>query len=672
MNLFTSNDPTNMEVRKEIFSISTEYDMMRENYFCKDNIDRSQWMENIYSKNPSVKKFREQVSPVDRAIEFGNLYLPEERIINQDGLFAIISQHFHTIGLLNSEQTLLSEWEGCLNYPTSLNKSQLTYLIQRGIQNSEKFWLLTTPGTMPNETEEKITKKVLNEFEKITGKENFSEPILEESEDINQCIFDQEGNIVKATVNQLIWICTTQNIYNSKYLTLAFCLVNSSFSKNSNIMFYKIRHRLRIALNMKTNIENSDLKLNSGDELSTIEGKPKSINIKSEKDLLMEEKNNINSNSKGMQNNTQLDLKPDIEKNLKSNSPITQAISSEFQDINEKQFKEQKMTLKFLSIWIDQSFFQISPSVISSILSFLHDEVPTKFSKKVIKIKSKIEKIIQYRKNQFSPIDCNDIENEIDYSVSSQQPPKVNLNSHRMPWSLDFELTDLPSTEFARQLTMFMSRSFYKIKGCELVYSSEDQIEQNQPNLNILITKSNNFFRWIQFYVLSKSEINERAAMMSYFIRVARKLYTMQNFYGCSLILSAFDNSFNFLKGTKALISKSDLNFIEEVKNQLVDFDSDSSTIQQFFRESSLKMPVIPVLYPYKSSIQSAIKGRLIENDKINVPVLIEIYKLVCEFEDFQKKRFNFYLIDQAQDLLEKCNSPKTLNELIDYAKQLE
>ena len=302
----------------------------------------------------------------------------------------------------------------------------------------------------------------------------------------------------------------------------------------------------------------------------------------------------------------------------------------------------------------------------------MNDELPTKFSKKVIKIKSKIEKIIQYRKNQFSPIDCNDIENEIDYSVSSQQPPKVNLNSHRMPWSLDFELTDLPSTEFARQLTMFMSRSFYKIKGCELVYSSEDQIEQNQPNLNILITKSNNFFRWIQFYVLSKSEINERAAMMSYFIRVARKLYTMQNFYGCSLILSAFDNSFNFLKGTKALISKSDLNFIEEVKNQLVDFDSDSSTIQQFFRESSLKMPVIPVLYPYKSSIQSAIKGRLIENDKINVPVLIEIYKLVCEFEDFQKKRFNFYLIDQAQDLLEKCNSPKTLNELIDYAKQLE
>ena len=85
MNLFTSNDPTNMEVRKEIFSISTEYDIMRENYFCKDNIDRSQWMENIYSKNPSVKKFREQVSPVDRAIEFGNLYLPEERIINQDG-----------------------------------------------------------------------------------------------------------------------------------------------------------------------------------------------------------------------------------------------------------------------------------------------------------------------------------------------------------------------------------------------------------------------------------------------------------------------------------------------------------------------------------------------------------------------------------------------------------
>ena len=69
--------------------------------------------------------------------------------------------------------------------------------------------------------------------------------------------------------------------------------------------------------------------------------------------------------------------------------------------------------------------------------------------------------------------------------------------------------------------------------------------------------------------------------------------------------------------------AKNDLIFIEEAKNQIVNFSTDSSVIRQFFNESLSKTPTIPVIFPYKSSIQSAIKGRLIEDDKIKIPVFI-------------------------------------------------
>lgn len=657
-NLTTLNDSFHEEISKKPFHVSNEYDTMRENFFCKDDIDRSQWIEKLFSNYPDIKEFRQKIMPVDRAIEFGNLYLPEERLINQETIFSLISQHFRTLGLINSQQSLHQEWDGIFDFPISLNQSQLEFLIQRGIQNSENFWTLITPGSMSKNDNE--DEKVIEEFEKIIGKEISSEFSIKDSSpfnldkpgDPNELIFDKDDQLIKATINQIIWLYTTNNKFKFKQLMEATCLLSSSLIKDTRIMFLKIRERFKIAIESETILPNFQIKYDSQID------KPNPVR---DFDIITEEELSNLQITDSIKSETTAEVNEKTKDEEKENQLTPQT------KFTENQYNQIKKTLNLLSIWLDQCGPQIPQPVFSSVISFIHNEVPIDFSKQIEKIQLLISRIINQRNqlNESNSDDANDF-------TQTQPPPKVELDYHHMPWSPNFELINLPPIEFARQLTIFISKYFNQINRCELVYSNDDEIEENQPNLTNLINKGNNFFRWIQFYVLSKSEISERSSMINYFIKVAKKLFEIQNYYGCSLILNTFDNAFASLKATKALIAKNDLIFIEEAKNQIVNFSTDSSVIRQFFNESLSKTPTIPVIFPYKSSIQSAIKGRLFEDDKIKIPVLLEIFKLVCEFEEFQKKKYNFYVIDQAQELLDKCNSPKTLNELIDYAKKVE
>ena len=102
------------------------------------------------------------------------------------------------------------------------------------------------------------------EFEKIIGKEATSEilikdgsPIgLEEPGDTNKLILDNDYQLSKATINQIFWIYTTDNQFDSKQIVKATCLLSSYLAKDPKIMFTKIRERFRIALKSETILHN--------------------------------------------------------------------------------------------------------------------------------------------------------------------------------------------------------------------------------------------------------------------------------------------------------------------------------------------------------------------------------------------------------------------------------
>ncbi|OHS99448.1 RasGEF domain containing protein [Tritrichomonas foetus] len=551
--------------------------MIRENYFSRVVVDRSQWMAQLLSSRPDIKEFRERVLPVDRAIEFGRLYLPDDRLLDQNNLLSLISQHLRTLGLVESQSSLHGEWDGPFVIPASFNRSQLTFLVQRGIQHAERFWNLTMPGTMPDDPNQ---KQLLEEISRVIG----GAPIMiddviplntEKPEDSNNLTIDEEGRLTHATLNQLIWICTTNSKYKSDDLITAVCLTYSSFTK-ATVMFSKLRERYRLAMN---------------------------------------------------------ECDPETRR------------------------EQVKLTLNFLTTWMNQSGKQMDRVVLSAIRSFLENEVPKQFSAELLKMNES---------------------NEIVDTVDDTKAPKVELDPHHMPWTSDFVLTSLPPVEFARQLTIWTSKYFFNIKRSEFLDGSWEDIRlmHRSPNIVKLNQKMDEFSQWIQYTLISISDLNERAACMTYFIKVAKKLYKIQNYFNCLWILSAFQsNSIFKLKSTFKMIDRRKSAFLTTANHNIFTFDNVNTCIQ--FCDDALKSekPVIPVLPFYLGKLTSFMKGHtnmIVVKDKINITMSMKIFKEIQGIEAFQKRKYCFYPIDQAQELIENCYSPESQEELEAHSRELE
>ena len=162
LSLIDEQKEENKIIKNSVLPISTEYDMIREKYFIKDGQDRSQWYARFLKENKEAKGFIERVDPVSRASSFARLYLPQNRMISQSLLLSLISQHFRTLGLIDSQSSLHEEWSEPLEAPPYLLRSQLNLIVQRGINNAEKFWEYSLPSAANHENASEILDKEIS------------------------------------------------------------------------------------------------------------------------------------------------------------------------------------------------------------------------------------------------------------------------------------------------------------------------------------------------------------------------------------------------------------------------------------------------------------------------------------------------------------------------------
>lgn len=229
---------------KEPLPISSEYDSIKEKFYSKVKMDRSDWLQRSLTENPEIEEYMERALPVARAAKFARLYLPNSRFISQKMLLSLISQHLRTLGLIETQASLLSEFEIDLDIPAYTKKSQLTFLIQRGILNAEKFWELTqgfshlSPEERKNLLDEEISKTI--------GGAPKIDDIETDEKDSLPPVFDTNGKLRAATLTQLINLLTT-NKEGEDYSDVesAFLLTYKSVV-SSQQLFSKIRERFRI------------------------------------------------------------------------------------------------------------------------------------------------------------------------------------------------------------------------------------------------------------------------------------------------------------------------------------------------------------------------------------------------------------------------------------------
>ena len=244
------NDGKNEKAKKQAMPISTEYDMLHDKYFIHDDVDRSHWYQKFLKENKEAKDFIERVDPIARATSFARLYLPPNRIASQNLVLSLISQHFRTLGLIESQTSLHEEWSEPLETPPYLLRSQLSLIIQRGISNAERFWEYSLPSPANYNNAGEILDK---EISRTIGGTPFvpedTTPLSkEEKGDKRFIVYDNNGEIVAASLNQLFWVMTSDTKNHERDLMQAVCLTYKSFT-TSKIFFTKIRERFKIAFN---------------------------------------------------------------------------------------------------------------------------------------------------------------------------------------------------------------------------------------------------------------------------------------------------------------------------------------------------------------------------------------------------------------------------------------
>lgn len=154
----------------------------------------------------------------------------------------------------------------------------------------------------------------------------------------------------------------------------------------------------------------------------------------------------------------------------------------------------------------------------------------------------------------------------------------------------------LDSSELAEHLTFLEYKSFCKILFQDYHSFVMHGCTVDNPILERFITLFNSVSQWIQLMVLSKPTAQQRATVISHFIRVAQKLLQLQNFNTLMAVVGGLSNSsISRLKDTQAHIS-AETNKIFNSLIELVTSCGNYSHYRKRFSEcSGFRFPILGV-----------------------------------------------------------------------------
>ena len=238
------------KVPRRPIPISAEYDHLRRTRFSSIETDRSRWREMAETADPDIRKLRECVDPIARAAKFGELYLPENRLIDQCLLLSLVSQHFRTLGLVESDGELHGEWSREFDIPAHYEHSQLARLVQRGVFRADRFWevVFGLPGLSEKERKAMLDAQISTTIGGAPKIDGTSQPLAGEVlNDPRYVVVNPETQqLTRASLNQLILLLTSESDIKLTKVAGSFCLTYKSFV-SSQEFFLKLRERFHMA-----------------------------------------------------------------------------------------------------------------------------------------------------------------------------------------------------------------------------------------------------------------------------------------------------------------------------------------------------------------------------------------------------------------------------------------
>ncbi|XP_685135.5 RAS guanyl-releasing protein 2 [Danio rerio] len=209
----------------------------------------------------------------------------------------------------------------------------------------------------------------------------------------------------------------------------------------------------------------------------------------------------------------------------------------------------------------------------------------------------------------------------------------------------------LDASTLAEHLTYMEYKSFCKILFQDYHSFVMHGCTVDNPILERFITLFNSVSQWIQIMVLSKPTAQQRATVISEFIKVAERLLQLQNFNTLMAVVGGLSNSsIARLKNTQALISSDTRKVFDGLVELVTSFGNYSRYRQRFSECSGFRFPILGVHLKDLIAVHVALPDWIDpEKTRVNLTKTYQLYAILEELALIQSTPPN---IEANTDLL--------------------
>jgi hypothetical protein len=167
-----------------------------------------------------------------------------------------------------------------------------------------------------------------------------------------------------------------------------------------------------------------------------------------------------------------------------------------------------------------------------------------------------------------------------------------------------FDVLKVSPEDFAKQLTLLDLPIFRLIKPDEITccgWTKMKKKEKLSPNVVAMTRRFNHTSFWVIREVLHASTIKIRAEVLTHFIRIAKKLFELNNLHSLMAVIQSLNSSSIFrLKQTWALVKQHHLRTFNQLLS-LVKEDGNRESLRSHME--TIRLPCIPYLGMYLSDV---------------------------------------------------------------------
>ncbi|KAG2009778.1 TKL/TKL-ccin protein kinase [Coprinopsis cinerea AmutBmut pab1-1] len=234
-------------------------------------------------------------------------------------------------------------------------------------------------------------------------------------------------------------------------------------------------------------------------------------------------------------------------------------------------------------------------------------------------------------------------------STSMPSPPAPIISKFSKTSGL---LLDIHPLELARQLTLMESEFYQRISSGELLRRAWKQ--GRRDNIFGLIEFSNKIVNWVVNIILSKEDPRKRVALIKYFITVAERCRSLNNFASMVSIISALNlPPVKRLKRTWGRIPPKETQLFSSCE-KIIDSANNFTTYRQLM--TSVRPPCVPFIGAYTSMLdflRNVNHDNLIQSGGlINFRKRQKVWEVIMEATRFSNEPYNLQSVPFIQNYI--------------------